>query len=823
MVQKTKKNEGRLDKYYHMAKEQGYRSRAAFKLMQLNKKYEFLSTARCLLDLCAAPGGWLQVAKKFMPVNSTLIGVDICPIKSIPNVTTIEGDITHQKTMLRVKNQLRGQKCDVVLHDGAPNMGTSWLKDSFTQSELCLYALKMATEFLKPEGIFITKVFRSKDYTSLLWVLNQFFTKVEATKPKASRDASAEIFVCCFGYKAPSQIDPNLFNASVVFEEVDTQKKKLSLSFKDLIKAARNPNREGYEDGATVLFKKCSVAEFIDTEQPIKILADYNELEFDEASTLYLNQPETNKQIVEACEDIKILGKQDFRMLLKWRKRMQEVKEEHDAQQMGVDEELSDAEEEKVTEQQEGNDFNKLLTVDDMDIPSDEEELSAEVKEMRDKQKKLLKKKESKIREKKKKLALKAAAERDEDMIDTLGDNQVFSIKDIKSKSMLSDVLDPTKASEAYESYMQERLQEEEDEEAEEAALKNVKLTEEEEEELLEAELDLLYQQLMEKKKKRYKQTILQLRNDKDAEKNTLYESIKYEDEKYGESKNPLLIEHKDLSSNSTKANQFFNQNIFKVLREEETGNSDNEDENSSRTKRRLINIDQLTEEDLESSDDESGAEEDDDDEEAIKEMKNKVGETKPTIDNGGFEEIPKEMNDPEVRATTLAIAKRLLNKKERRDYIDDSFNRFAFGAEEEAPQWLQDEETEHYVRQAPVTKEEVEEMKKKFQEIDNRPIKAVLEAKIRRKFRAQKKLKQVKEKAELIATSQELTPQERAKELMKLYKGAKVNDKKKKIYVVGGKHKTGNTSKNTVLKFVDSRLKKDRRSEKNADKKRKR
>jgi AdoMet-dependent rRNA methyltransferase SPB1 len=124
----------------------------------------------------------------------------------------------------QLKTELKGQKADVVLHDGSPNVGSNWIKDAYTQAELVLHSLKFATEILEANGMFITKVFRSKDYTSLIWLFNQFFNKVEATKPKASRDTSAEIYLVCIGYKAPKEIDSKLFEPNFIFEEVNERK-----------------------------------------------------------------------------------------------------------------------------------------------------------------------------------------------------------------------------------------------------------------------------------------------------------------------------------------------------------------------------------------------------------------------------------------------------------------------------------------------------------------------------------------------------------------------------------------------------------------------
>lgn len=264
-----------------------------------------------------------------MPANSLIVGVDLAPIKAIPRCITFQSDITTDKCRATLRQHLKTWKADTVLHDGAPNVGTAWVQDAYSQAELVLQAMKLSTEFLVEGGTFVTKVFRSKDYNSLLWVFNQLFTKVEATKPPSSRNVSAEIFVVCRGYKAPKKLDPKFLDPKSVF--ADLQDPTPNNEAKVFNPEKKKRQRQGYDEGDWTLYKEVPANEFIQTADPIAILGSTNKLTFEQkpngdiALATLDRLPETTDEIRICCRDLKVLGKKEFRMLLRWRLKVREI------------------------------------------------------------------------------------------------------------------------------------------------------------------------------------------------------------------------------------------------------------------------------------------------------------------------------------------------------------------------------------------------------------------------------------------------------------------------------------------------------------------
>lgn len=208
-------------------------------------------------------------------------------------------------------------------------MGQNWIYDAFIQNQLVLSALKLATEFLTKGGWFVTKIFRSKDYQSLMWVLQQLFKRVHSTKPHASRMESAEIFVICQGFKAPDKLDPKFLDPKYVFQEVEDT----GTTVKGLQATERSkPKAGGYEEGITSLHKTALVSEFVRNENFVDILNTSSVIKMDDP--MILNHPLTTEEIKECCQDVKVLGRKDLKALLTWRKLVKKDLEKVEAEEV---------------------------------------------------------------------------------------------------------------------------------------------------------------------------------------------------------------------------------------------------------------------------------------------------------------------------------------------------------------------------------------------------------------------------------------------------------------------------------------------------------
>ena len=188
--------ERKKDYYYKKAKEEKYRSRAAYKLFQAVKKYKFIGKGDTVVDLGAAPGGWIQAASKIVGKEGFVLGVDLKPIDpfSQDNIHTIVGDINDEETLEQILKILP-EKADVVISDVSPNISGIWEVDHARQIDLAERSLEIALDILKPSGNFFVKVFQGDLFNDFVNKVEKHFRIVKIFKPKASRPKSSEMFV----------------------------------------------------------------------------------------------------------------------------------------------------------------------------------------------------------------------------------------------------------------------------------------------------------------------------------------------------------------------------------------------------------------------------------------------------------------------------------------------------------------------------------------------------------------------------------------------------------------------------------------------------
>ncbi|KAH6625122.1 Spb1 C-terminal domain-containing protein [Boeremia exigua] len=837
MAIQKKHGKGRLDKWYRLAKEKGYRARAAFKLIQLNKKYNFLEKSKVLIDLCAAPGSWCQVASEVMPAGALIVGVDLAPIKPIPRCITFQSDITTDKCRTTLRSHLKHLKADAVIHDGAPNVGTAWVQDAFSQAELVLQSMKLATEFLAEGGTFVTKVFRSKDYNALLWCFQQLFMKVEATKPPSSRNVSAEIFVVCRGYKAPKNLDPKFLDARYVFAELAEPTPNNEAKVFNPEKKKRK--RGGYEEGDWTQFHEATVAEFIETPDPIAMLGSLNRLTFEQkgngdiAIATIDKLKETTKEVRNCCADLKVLGRADFKRLLRWRLKVRDIfgfsKKQKDA---AAAKEAEEAEEAKEGEEE--------AKIEDMD---EEMKLQVELERLKDKDSKQKRKQRRVENERKQKeivrMQMNMATPFDIglEQAGPTGDDSMFALKAVEKDGALSKIA---------RGKMAQIVEKEKEESSEE------EFTDDEEGDNLERYLDSQYDEYVEQKSARdAKYRAKRARGDnEDGEWNGFSDGEKEESDdeelvqdadsdsdsssdEEGPSKLTTTLEGAENADGLTRrAQRFFDQDIFKGI--DGLDGLDEEDDDSG------IDIDaedvKMDGEDVTMA---SSSEEfkpakkatfadpgdwSDDDASAIEEVARDESQWE-------HDDIPMKNGKPDIdiiTAEAMTLAHQIATgAKKKHDLLDDSFNRYSLRDVDGLPDWFLDDENRHSQLQRPTTAAAANAIKEKMRALNARPIKKVREAHARKKFKAAQRLLKLKKKSALLADEEGMTEKEKAQSIARLMSRAAKKKPKGKVTVVvagGGNRGIKGRPRGTKGKYkmVDARMKKDKRGMARAEKREK-
>ena len=795
-----------------------------------------------LLDLCAAPGSWSQVAAEVLPPNSLILGVDLNPIKPIPRCLTVQADISTDHCRSAIRNHLKSWKADTVLHDGAPNVGTAWVQDAFAQAALVLQALRLATDFLIEGGTFVTKVFRSKDYNALLWVFNQLFAKVDASKPPSSRDVSAEMFVVCRGYKAPKHLDTRLVDPRAVFAELaDPTPNHEAKVYKPEIKKRR---REGYEEGDWTQFKEISVGEFVRTNDPIALLGSVNRFSFkqppegDITIATIDRLPDTTEEIRICCQDLKVLGRSDFKRLLRWRLRVRDV--------FGLG-----AKKKKVEDQ-----GGEVVEVEPMD---EEMQMQEDIERLKEHESKVKKKKRRHENESKRKdiLRLEMHMTAPTELGMEQGEqSNMFALKPIDTAEAVPRIAKGKMATLVPEEEPEPVMEMEMDE----------NIDTDEEEDQLERELDDMYEEYTERKasrdaKYRAKRARTEHGDDEWQGFSDREEHISSDDELVqdatsddsdasdAETNNPRRLitdlEERPKTGLTTRAARFFDQDVFKAI----DGLDDAEDEDSGID---VANGNSHPPIPSVSCPDQAECAE------GTTALSQKAAVVEKTINapQGGDshsdgessaidgaelvhnsetpweeESVPMRNGRPDIEIITaeaMTLAHQMATgKKTRKDLLDDSFNRYAFRDKHGLPDWFLDDEREHSQPNRPITAAAAAAIKEKLRALNARPIKKVREAKARKKYHAAQRLEKLKKKSALLADDDGLTEKEKALSIAKLVRqaGRKKPKQKTTVVVAKGSHRgIQGRPKGTKgrYKMVDRRLKKDARAEKRLAKQKK-
>lgn len=189
------------DVYVNMAKKEGYRSRAVYKLLEINDKYRLIKPGMTIIDLGAAPGGWSQVTGQMLKKQGQIIALDLLPMEPLPDVNFIQGDFLDDTVYAQLMTSVNAGRVDLVLSDMAPNMSGNKAVDMPRAMYLCECALDFANRALKPGGALLMKVFHGEGFEALLKDVKSSFGSVILKKPKASRSRSRETYLLALGFK----------------------------------------------------------------------------------------------------------------------------------------------------------------------------------------------------------------------------------------------------------------------------------------------------------------------------------------------------------------------------------------------------------------------------------------------------------------------------------------------------------------------------------------------------------------------------------------------------------------------------------------------
>jgi 23S rRNA (uridine2552-2'-O)-methyltransferase len=192
--------DARRDQYRRLAKDQGYRARSAYKLLQINRSYNVLKKGDKVVDLGCAPGGWLQVAVKEVRPSGKVIGIDLKPVTPVVDAIILQGNIEDLNMLSKIE-EILGSKADVVLSDLAPNVSGVWDIDHARQISLSTIALQFTQRVLRIGGSSVFKVFEGDMLKEFRSELHRNFGKVFLSKPSASRQESSELYIICLNFK----------------------------------------------------------------------------------------------------------------------------------------------------------------------------------------------------------------------------------------------------------------------------------------------------------------------------------------------------------------------------------------------------------------------------------------------------------------------------------------------------------------------------------------------------------------------------------------------------------------------------------------------